>query len=482
MMTRNLIYTTIFKTNSIKYIETKMVKYYILSLVFICFFFSALGQSAKIKPVIIDTDCSADDYRALCMLLAIEEIDILAITTAANAPVSMEKKSDNFINSALNEGKFFDKKIEDKQKAVGIIAKQLRNANEQVTIVCLGSLTNIAKVLQKHQALKSKIKQIIWCRDFGRDFSVRFFNKNSDSSVLETNCTINIVANLNEELQFDDTLLQEVGKIATPFAERVYRFMQEKAMQKHDKMQFVKISDEIGVVFFLYPELFDMQPDSENPYVSKSVGFNKEVIKENILKILAQKYTIEKNIAFEKFPVDPVLYRYDVREIADSTIRKYGIEEWKICVLTNEIHQHLGIYSLVGAKMGLKARELLHAELDRIKVHSYAGDKPPMSCLLDGLQISTGATLGLGMIAQIFDSVPLPKAVFEYQDAEVALTLKPKYKKQVANDISRSIVQCGNLTNGYWKLIRRLSIKYWAEWDRNEIFTIEWIKKPHSAD
>jgi hypothetical protein len=31
------------------------------------------------------------------------------------------------------------------------------------------------------------------------------------------------------------------------------------------------------------------------------------------------------------------------------------------------------------------------------------------------------------------------------------------------------------MDDGYWKLVRRNALKYWLDWDRNIIFTIEEI-------
>ena len=51
-------------------------------------------------------------------------------------------------------------------------------------------------------------------------------------------------------------------------------------------------------------------------------------------------------------------YADDVRDIVGNCIQRYGEEEWRAVTLTNEIHGHLGIYSTLGAKMGIRAREL----------------------------------------------------------------------------------------------------------------------------
>ncbi len=85
----------------------------------------------------------------------------------------------------------------------------------------------------------------------------------------------------------------------------------------------------------------------------------------------------------------------------DTLISIHGLEEWKAAILTNEMHRHLGAYSLVGVKMGILARELLKADLDELNVVAYTGSNPPESCLIDGLQIATGASLGRGTIQNL---------------------------------------------------------------------------------
>jgi hypothetical protein len=48
--------------------------------------------------------------------------------------------------------------------------------------------------------------------------------------------------------------------------------------------------------------------------------------------------------------------------------------------------------------------------------------------------------------------------------------LKDEIKKRIQADIQRSIQQHGNLTPEYFKEVRRLSLQYWAEMNRGEIF------------
>jgi pyrimidine-specific ribonucleoside hydrolase len=157
----------------------------------------------------------------------------------------------------------------------------------------------------------------------------------------------------------------------------------------------------------------------------------------------------------------------------DTVIRLYGPEEWKANVMTDEFHGHLGVFSIVGAKMGIKARELFGVGPDMLSVVSDAGSKPPYSCLNDGIQVSTGATLGMGLIKLSEDSIFRPSAVFTYNNRSIRLTLKKEYLERVNADIQEGIVKFGLMDDGYWKLIRRNAIRYWLEWDRNMIFDVE---------
>ena len=58
--------------------------------------------------------------------------------------------------------------------------------------------------------------------------------------------------------------------------------------------------------------------------------------------------------------------------------------------------------------MGVRAREILHAPMDGIRAVSKAGNKPPLSCMNDGLQAAAGASLGRGAIRITDTIISLP--------------------------------------------------------------------------
>lgn len=198
-----------------------------------------------------------------------------------------------------------------------------------------------------------------------------------------------------------------------------------------------------------------------------------------------------------KIAADPA-----IEAMAERTIARWGKEEWRAVILTNEIHGHIGIYSTIGAKMGIYALELLSRlcnKAEELKVLSFAGSRPPVSCFNDGLQISTGATLGHGSI-KIAKSCSLSKGCKECADCEeliecadarveaifrfraicgteakemqLRVWLKEELRQQIAGDIANAVKQYGH-TPDYWLQVRRLALDYWQQWNRAEIFETE---------
>jgi pyrimidine-specific ribonucleoside hydrolase len=168
-------------------------------------------------------------------------------------------------------------------------------------------------------------------------------------------------------------------------------------------------------------------------------------------------------------------YRPDVQVIMEDCIKSYGDEEWRLVVLTGELHGHLGIYAILGAKMGLYAREYLGVSHDEVSIISMAGSHPPLSCLNDGLQVSTGATVGHGLFSLDQGAENLPAAIFESADKKIRVTLQPFIWEQIKEDIQGAIQNNNGLTEGYWEEVRALGLRYWKEFDRKEIFSTEKI-------
>ncbi|NJO92354.1 MAG: hypothetical protein HC831_27830, partial [Chloroflexia bacterium] len=70
------------------------------------------------------------------------------------------------------------------------------------------------------------------------------------------------------------------------------------------------------------------------------------MVPENILHETIGKLLVSasqtNNRVFTSFPVDTALYKQNYSSMVNSTIKKYGLVEWKAIAMTNEIHGHTG--------------------------------------------------------------------------------------------------------------------------------------------
>lgn len=194
----------------------------------------------------------------------------------------------------------------------------------------------------------------------------------------------------------------------------------------------------------------------------------------NILSQVHQHSTSEngkiRSVVFNGFPVHDEDYAYDLIPLLHEIIERHGPEEWRLAVITSELHGHLGIYSIIGTKMGLKAKELLDAGHGEISVVTLAGRKPPLSCMIDGLQVSTGATAGHGLLQVSEDHEVIPAATFEANGRKITLVLKEGIYHRIREVLEHSRISNHGLTDGYWEEVRQLAIEYWLSLDRHDIF------------
>jgi len=175
-----------------------------------------------------------------------------------------------------------------------------------------------------------------------------------------------------------------------------------------------------------------------------------------------------KPVCLKAYPTDPAQFNEFVGPYVTEIINRHGLEEWKAVLLTNELHRHLGMWSIIGAKMGMRAREVLGAPFDELEVISLSGYKPPFSCISDGLQVSTGASLGRATITNTH--LGQPEAIFIYKGQRLRLSVKPEVKAQAGKVIKALSQKYGFQSPQYFHELDRVSVTYWLEWDRKAIF------------
>src|SRR3989338_2684362 len=93
-------------------------------------------------------------------------------------------------------------------------------------------------------------------------------------------------------------------------------------------------------------------------------------------------------------------------------------------------HGHLGPYLTLGILLGEFALKRLRCKkYFGFNVKVYGANKKPKSCLIDGLQLSTGATFGKGNIHKFNGSLMRIDFYNKLNNKRIGLKLKPGLKE-----------------------------------------------------
>ncbi len=467
------------------------------------FFILITGYSVNAHPwkpnhyVIIDTDGGFDDFRTINLLLASPDVRVLAITASDGVLEAKQVylKIKSLLCELHHEGILVGLQVDSISKvmnckpamdfswgcpvedtfavtlATHIIDYILRNSSDKIKFVCLGSLSTVVTCLNEVDQFEGRLAAIYWATDLQMNNENFNYSINPSSYILLTKdytIPLHRISGDIGELVYTQQFIGFMDSIENPYAKNMVRSLKLKNIP-----YAIHWYDESIAQFLHYPEFFT----TDTGFVDFSHEFIHQKSSElatSVQKILDGKVS-NKNQVLQYFPIDTSYYQNDVRPIVMETIEKYGKEEWINALITNELHRHLGVYATVGVKMGIRAREYFGAGVDEMRILSYAGQEPPFSCMNDGLQVSTGATLGHGLIQIQPGNDHSPKAEFDYLGQKIVIVLKDEYRNKIESEI-RELSQIYGLNNNiYWVMVRNLALYYWAEWDRNLIFDIQII-------
>ncbi len=102
-----------------------------------------------------------------------------------------------------------------------------------------------------------------------------------------------------------------------------------------------------------------------------------------------------------------------------------------------KFHGHLGPYLILGVRAGELALERLKCGKHfGISVKVWGAHKKPKSCLIDGLQLSTGATYGKGNIEK-FDGSTIK---MEFKDNTSKKKVLIRFKQELVEKLNKTIL------------------------------------------
>ena len=469
------------------------------------FILTAAPARAHSGPgVIVDTDMAADDARALALLLTSPYFHVMAVVTsdgvsppdvgatnvcrmlgflqqdgvAVGRGRSLAGPAPAFRTNAtgLDWAQLGEPIVPagGMVSATNLIRFSLKNSPSRVIYICLGPLTNLGDVLTQSPELAEAISTVLW---FGAPPKAVHpgWNAGRDEAawkqVAAAGLQVEVVRWPDEAAAplLDEALLDELARVNSPPAQLIVRLHSKGRGAELVRAKHLRLWDDLVALRLLNPSLGVMSPVAGQPGWSELTAVDPLAVRRAMaatLRMLPPRATV----IMADFPAAPQQLLPDVRELATQIIARHGLEEWKAAVLTSELHRHLGTYSIVGAKMGLRARERFNVALDELHVESHAGLKPPLSCVNDGLQVATGASLGRGTITVATNKPPTCEAVFRYGEGRLRLRLKPEFAKRIAADMAELEKRYGGTTPEYFQDVRGVSLQHWLNFDRTTMF------------
>jgi len=468
------------------------IKIFIIIALTICIFSvqNSYGHKRALYNVIIDTDGGVDDFRSLIFFLASMEFNINAITTVDGILYPEEsadlvhqltdKLNHQGIRIGVGKNLSADKKYRNHalpqwqntfeirqqnniESAISVMHKALDNSKRSNIIVALGPLSNIAELLQSHPEILSKIEYVLWYSNSLEKPSGYNYTQDTDAYeyLVENKVPLKIIN--GGGLNYNDDFLD----ICKEIQNSLYADIFVEVMAGFNNKSFW---DDIIPLYLLYPTLF--VEEQINNYKIK-ITPKKESHFEVLATTILNHDKPDEGVIFNEIPTSGYMLRSDVNDYVEKIIKAHGYQEFKIAAITSEIHSHLGLYSIIGAKLGLRIMEYLHVGLDEVMITSYAGSNPPISCFNDGVQVGTGATIGYGTIMIAKVDKPYPKVLVEYNNRKIEFSLKQEVIDNIRKEIKELISTHGLESELYWTELRKISLDYWLNTNRHDAFEIK---------
>lgn len=346
--------------------------------------------------------------------------------------------------------------------------------NERTVVLALGPLTNIAAAL-KDDAVRSGIAAIMvqgppdaaknW--NIGRDpdaFAVvrgsgvrlQFVEPGPAATKPQTWKT-------NNGPRGQHTSIGE-GLVAALFSDPAFA-------EHYTQGEFAQFTDELTLIACLDHDLFEVTENGAGNGQTLHPK-DRDGILACFMTILSEGRQAKNRVVFTGGSLPDTVLQPDVRARKADMLAKNGETEWFAQLLMNELHEHLGSYSIIGVKMGLRAAELLNAPQHGMQVVSYSAAQPPVSCLNDGIIVATGSTPGRALFRHEPGPAGSTRVSFICNGRQVTLSVKDEYRKKVQATIDELRKIHTLEDTEYWDGVRKASLDIWENWPRRDLFDV----------
>jgi formylmethanofuran dehydrogenase subunit E len=108
--------------------------------------------------------------------------------------------------------------------------------------------------------------------------------------------------------------------------------------------------------------------------------------------------------------------------------------ENRLLTQAGRFHGHIGPFLAIGLRMGIIANEVLGRTPMQTRARVTVEPKPPRSCVVDGIQITSGCTMGKRNI-EIEPDEKTVSATFTRGDSSVTVTLLGAFLEKMEADL-----------------------------------------------
>ena len=255
------------------------------------------------RKVIIDCDMGIDDAVALCMTLFDSRVEVIAVT-ATEGCVTAEQANDNLqaivaeldpdryprlgMASCTDDAPPVDTRFlygEDglgnagfesshRQRAVSadkLIIESVRANPEEVTILCLGPLTNLARAFRRDPTLPPLVDRVIMtggsltaqgnitpCAEFNF-----YFDPTSAQEIIKSRTTkILIPLDVTREITFGLEVMDDLPKDNTKIGYFLRQILPHtfRSYRQQLGQEAITLNDAVGALALLEPDLFKYKP------------------------------------------------------------------------------------------------------------------------------------------------------------------------------------------------------------------------------
>ena len=460
-------------------------------------------EPAARYPVVIDTDAGLDDVVTLAMALQSPRVRIAGIVCTDG--VLSSRQCGEVVGRMLilfNRGEvpLFIQAAKQgappppfRQSVHKAIMRALNNktsvtakpfspsayrtdSKRKTVVVALGPLTGLVAALKTRPALGQEIARVTVVGGPGvKSWNARFDPAAWKAVVASRLPVDHVIHGRTVRKPGSWSEGSPVPRRPTSPAGRLLALLLRDKTAQHYATGLSTLTDELAWLYLMAPSLFRRQVVRGGPAAVVRPR-SRRMILDKMLRLLKDGRQVKRSVVLSGRPLPAANLRPDVRMRRAQIVARNGPVEWRAQVQMNELHRHLGAYSIIGVKMGLRAAELLNALPSNMQVVSYTPTHPPVSCLNDGVIVATGSTPGRGLYRHGGHRRGPPKVKFTFNGGSITLALKQRYHDEVQKSLS-SLRRKYTLADGrYWKEVRSKGLEIWEKWHRLDLFEV--IKEP----